>query len=105
MVVCCWASVPAAVATLRSVWSGTVKGVGGFLRPDPPPPVIVGGFGPKMAGLAGRVGDGINLPGGPGLARLVEVARTARAGPGAPPSCRSVLIEQHETPAMCHASR
>lgn len=80
------AAVEAAVATLRSVWSGTVKGVGGFLRPDPPPPVIVGGFGPKMAELAGRVGDGVNLPGGPGLARLVEVARAARAASGRDPS-------------------
>src|SRR4051794_20747148 len=42
------ASVEAAVATLRGVWSGTVQGVGGFLRPDPPPPVIIGAFGPKM---------------------------------------------------------
>ena len=80
------AAVEAAVATLRSVWSGTVGGVGGFLRPEPPPPVIVGGFGPKMAALAGRVADGINLPGGPGLARLVGVARAARASSGRDPS-------------------
>jgi alkanesulfonate monooxygenase SsuD/methylene tetrahydromethanopterin reductase-like flavin-dependent oxidoreductase (luciferase family) len=72
------AAVEGAVATLRSVWSGSVDGVGGFLRPDPPPPVVIGGFGPKMAALAGRVADGINLPGGPGLARLLEVARDAR---------------------------
>ena len=56
------AAVETAVATLRSVWSGTVNGVGGFLRPDPPPPIILGGFGPKMAELAGRVADGVNLP-------------------------------------------
>jgi alkanesulfonate monooxygenase SsuD/methylene tetrahydromethanopterin reductase-like flavin-dependent oxidoreductase (luciferase family) len=48
--------------------------------------VIVGGFGPKMAALAGRVADGINLPGGPGLARLVGVARAARASSGRDPS-------------------
>jgi alkanesulfonate monooxygenase SsuD/methylene tetrahydromethanopterin reductase-like flavin-dependent oxidoreductase (luciferase family) len=41
-----------AVHTLRSVWSGTVAGVAGFLRPQPPPPVIIGGFGPKIADLA-----------------------------------------------------
>jgi hypothetical protein len=35
-----------------------------------------------MAGLAGRVADGINLPGGPGLARLLEVAREARLAVG-----------------------
>jgi alkanesulfonate monooxygenase SsuD/methylene tetrahydromethanopterin reductase-like flavin-dependent oxidoreductase (luciferase family) len=65
------------VATLRAVWSGTVSGVSGFLRPEPPPPIVIGGFGPKMAELAGRVGDGINAPGGRGLARLVEIARRA----------------------------
>jgi alkanesulfonate monooxygenase SsuD/methylene tetrahydromethanopterin reductase-like flavin-dependent oxidoreductase (luciferase family) len=64
------------------VWSGTVGGVGGFLRPDPPPPIIVGGFGPKMAELAGRVADGLNLPGGPQLARLLEIAREARRAVG-----------------------
>jgi alkanesulfonate monooxygenase SsuD/methylene tetrahydromethanopterin reductase-like flavin-dependent oxidoreductase (luciferase family) len=68
----------ATVAELRSVWSGTVGGVAGFLRPNPPPPIIVGGFGPKMADLAGRVADGINLPGGPGLGDLLEVAKRAR---------------------------
>ena len=67
---------------LRSVWSGTVAGVGGFLRPDPTPPVIVGGFGPKMAALAGRVADGVNLPGGPSLPRLIEVAKRARTDAG-----------------------
>lgn len=70
-------AVEAAVTTLRTVWSGTVSGVSGFLRPEPPPPIVIGGFGPKMAALAGRVGDGINAPGGRGLARLVEVARRA----------------------------
>jgi alkanesulfonate monooxygenase SsuD/methylene tetrahydromethanopterin reductase-like flavin-dependent oxidoreductase (luciferase family) len=75
-------AVETAVATLRAVWSGTVDGVGGFLRPDPPPPIILGGFGPKMAALAGRVADGVNLPGGPGVSRLVEVARDARRQAG-----------------------
>ncbi len=79
------AAVEAAVATLRTVWSGTVRGVDGWLQPDPPPPVVLGAFGPKMAELAGRVADGINLPDGPGLPRLLEVGRTAwgsaRRGP------------------------
>ena len=55
-------AVEATIGTLRQVWSGATGGAAGFLRPDPPPPVIVGGFGPKMAELAGRVGDGINAP-------------------------------------------
>jgi alkanesulfonate monooxygenase SsuD/methylene tetrahydromethanopterin reductase-like flavin-dependent oxidoreductase (luciferase family) len=70
------------VSTLRAVWSGTVAGVGGFLRPDPPPPIVLGGFGPKIAELAGRVADGVNLPSGPRLAGLLEVARSARAAAG-----------------------
>jgi alkanesulfonate monooxygenase SsuD/methylene tetrahydromethanopterin reductase-like flavin-dependent oxidoreductase (luciferase family) len=73
------AALEVAVATIRSVWTGTIDGVGGFLRPDPTPPIIIGGFGPKMAELAGRVADGVNLPAGPGLGRLVEVARASRA--------------------------
>ena len=79
-------AVEAAVATLRQVWSGAIGGVAGFLRPDPPPPVIVGGFGPKMAELAGRVGDGVNLPAGPSLARLIDVAREAHARRGRDPA-------------------
>src|SRR3954465_7763853 len=31
-------AVETAVTTLRAVWSGTIAGVGGFLRPEPPPP-------------------------------------------------------------------
>ena len=75
-------AVEATVETLRTVWSGTVAGARGFLRPDPPPPILLGGFGPKMAALAGRVADGVNLPGGPGLANLLEVARSARSAAG-----------------------
>jgi alkanesulfonate monooxygenase SsuD/methylene tetrahydromethanopterin reductase-like flavin-dependent oxidoreductase (luciferase family) len=86
------AAVELAVATLRSVWSGTVGGVGGFLRPDPAPPIIVGGFGPKMAELAGRVADGVILPGGPGLDRLLDVARTAHGLAGRDPSSFVVTV-------------
>jgi alkanesulfonate monooxygenase SsuD/methylene tetrahydromethanopterin reductase-like flavin-dependent oxidoreductase (luciferase family) len=67
------------------VWSGRAGGAAGFLRPDPPPPVVVGGFGPKMAELAGRVGDGINAPGGPSLGRLLDIAREAHARRGGDP--------------------
>jgi alkanesulfonate monooxygenase SsuD/methylene tetrahydromethanopterin reductase-like flavin-dependent oxidoreductase (luciferase family) len=81
-------AVETTVARLRAVWSGTVRevgggDVGGFLRPDPAPPILVAGFGPKMARLAGRVADGINLPGGPQLAGLLEVARASRPDSGA----------------------
>jgi alkanesulfonate monooxygenase SsuD/methylene tetrahydromethanopterin reductase-like flavin-dependent oxidoreductase (luciferase family) len=86
------AAVEAAVATFREVWSGTVGGVSGFLRPEPAPPVIIGGFGPKMAGLAGRIADGVNLPGGLGLTRLLEVARADRAASGRDPSSFVVTV-------------
>ncbi len=79
------AHVERTITTLRDVWSGTTGGASGFLRPDPAPPVIVGGFGPRMAELAGRLGDGINAPGGPGLARLLDVARDAHARAGGDP--------------------
>ena len=74
------------IAQLRGVWSGTFGGASGFLRPEPPPPVIVGGFGPKMAELAGRAGDGMNVPAGARLGDLIEIARTAHARAGRDPA-------------------
>ena len=73
------------IAVLRQVWSGTVPPAEGFLRPEPAPPIVVAAFGPKMAELAGRVGDGICVPAGPKLAELVAVARRARAQSGRDP--------------------
>jgi alkanesulfonate monooxygenase SsuD/methylene tetrahydromethanopterin reductase-like flavin-dependent oxidoreductase (luciferase family) len=84
------------VATLRRVWSGAAGGTTGFLRPEPSPPVIVGGFGPKMAELAGRVGDGVNLPPGSALGRLIDIARTAHAEAGRDPD--RFLITTSGTP-------
>jgi alkanesulfonate monooxygenase SsuD/methylene tetrahydromethanopterin reductase-like flavin-dependent oxidoreductase (luciferase family) len=73
-----------AIATLRRLWSGD----SGFLRPEPAPPIIVGGFGPRMAAIAGRHADGFNTQAfHPGLAELVTRAREAHAatrGAGAP---------------------
>jgi alkanesulfonate monooxygenase SsuD/methylene tetrahydromethanopterin reductase-like flavin-dependent oxidoreductase (luciferase family) len=92
-------AVASTVATLRAVWSGSVHGVGGFLRPDPPPPVVIGGFGPKMAQLAGQVGDGINLPAGPGLERLLDIARAARSAAGADPASLLVTVSSTLDPA------
>jgi alkanesulfonate monooxygenase SsuD/methylene tetrahydromethanopterin reductase-like flavin-dependent oxidoreductase (luciferase family) len=86
------AAVEETVAMLRSVWSGTVAGVGGFLQPDPPPPIIVAGFGPKVADLAGRVADGVSLSAGPRLPRLIEVARAARAASGRDPTSFIVTV-------------
>jgi alkanesulfonate monooxygenase SsuD/methylene tetrahydromethanopterin reductase-like flavin-dependent oxidoreductase (luciferase family) len=90
-----------AVSTMRSVWSGSIAGVGGFLQPNPPPPITVGGFGPKVAELAGRTADGITLPVGPGLARLLAVARTARVSAGRDPSSFVVTVSSDiRSPAL-----
>ncbi|TML11539.1 MAG: LLM class flavin-dependent oxidoreductase [Actinobacteria bacterium] len=75
-----------AVARVREVWTGAAGGATGFLRPHPPPPIIIGGFGPKMAELAGRVGDGMNAPGGGHLGQLIEIARDAHARSGRDPA-------------------
>jgi alkanesulfonate monooxygenase SsuD/methylene tetrahydromethanopterin reductase-like flavin-dependent oxidoreductase (luciferase family) len=66
-----------AIGLIRRLWSGE----GGFLRPEPLPPIIVGGFGPRMAAIAGRYGDGFNTqalhP------QLGDLARKAREEHGA----------------------
>jgi alkanesulfonate monooxygenase SsuD/methylene tetrahydromethanopterin reductase-like flavin-dependent oxidoreductase (luciferase family) len=74
------------VVLMRQVWSGAVPPAGGFLRPQPPPPIVIAGLGPRMAELAGSVGDGICLPVGPRLAELVSIARRACARSGRDPS-------------------
>jgi alkanesulfonate monooxygenase SsuD/methylene tetrahydromethanopterin reductase-like flavin-dependent oxidoreductase (luciferase family) len=72
------AQVEACVEEMRRLWV-----TAGFLRPDPAPPVVIAAFGPKMAEIAGRVGDGINVPAThPRLRELVGTARDACAGAG-----------------------
>lgn len=76
-----------AIAVLRALWSGAgefegthyqVSGATGFLQPAHPPPIIVGGFGMRMAALAGAHGDGFNVPAQvPSLPELVAQARRA----------------------------
>lgn len=92
-----------AVQRLREVWSGSVGGAHGFLCPDPVPPVIIGGFGPKMAELAGRVGDGINVPAGSGLGELVGIAREAHARSGRDPA--SFIVTASARPSASEAVR
>ena len=68
-----------AIALIRRLWSGEK----GFLRPDPPPPIVVGGFGPRMAAIAGRHGDGFNTQAlHPQLGELVGIAREEHAASG-----------------------
>jgi alkanesulfonate monooxygenase SsuD/methylene tetrahydromethanopterin reductase-like flavin-dependent oxidoreductase (luciferase family) len=68
-----------AITLVRTLWSGE----GGFLRPAPPPPIIVGGFGPRMAAIAGRYGDGFNTQAlHPRLGDLARRARDEHAASG-----------------------
>jgi alkanesulfonate monooxygenase SsuD/methylene tetrahydromethanopterin reductase-like flavin-dependent oxidoreductase (luciferase family) len=76
------AQVEACVEEMRRLWNAP-----GFLRPDPAPPIVTSAFGPKMAELAGRVGDGINVPAlHPQLRELVAIARDACTGAGRDPN-------------------
>ena len=85
-------AVEEAIVQLRSVWTGTVAGTAGFLRPEPSPPIVIGGFGPKMAELAGRLGDGLNTPGGPGADALIRLAQEAHARSGRDPAAFVVTV-------------
>lgn len=64
---------------LKRVWS---EGEGaGFLAPDPHPPIVFGGYGPKLATMAGQMAAGFNtIATHPDLPGLLSVARTAAAG-------------------------
>jgi alkanesulfonate monooxygenase SsuD/methylene tetrahydromethanopterin reductase-like flavin-dependent oxidoreductase (luciferase family) len=79
-----------ACQVLRRLWSGDgsdfagqhyrLARPSGYLRPEPAPPIIVGGFGPRMAAIAGRHGDGFNTQARhPRLPGLLQTAREARA--------------------------
>jgi alkanesulfonate monooxygenase SsuD/methylene tetrahydromethanopterin reductase-like flavin-dependent oxidoreductase (luciferase family) len=78
-------SVEHTIARLRQVWSGAAPPAAGFLKPEPVPPIVVAGVGPKMAEVAGRVADGICLPASSPVAELVAVARRAYASSGRDP--------------------
>ena len=71
--------------TLRQVWSGGSTGRGGFLRPAPLPPILIAAFGPKMAELAGRIGDGVCVQANARLPELAAIARAAHSKAGSDP--------------------
>lgn len=86
-----------AIEVMRRLWSGDgasfagesyrLDRPSGFLRPDSAPPIIVGGFGPRMAAIAGRHADGFNTQAlHPQLADLVRLARDEHAANGRDPS-------------------
>jgi alkanesulfonate monooxygenase SsuD/methylene tetrahydromethanopterin reductase-like flavin-dependent oxidoreductase (luciferase family) len=92
-----------AIDVMRRLWSGDAAGFegahyrldrpSGYLRADPAPPIIVGGFGPRMAAIAGRHGDGFNTQAmHPRLADLARIAREARAASGRDPAGFSLSV-------------
>jgi alkanesulfonate monooxygenase SsuD/methylene tetrahydromethanopterin reductase-like flavin-dependent oxidoreductase (luciferase family) len=89
------AKVEDAVSRIREAWTGTVAGVSGFLRPDPPPPIVIAGLGPRMAEVAGRVGDGIATRAGPDLPALIGTARDACEASGRDPEEFRVMASSY----------
>jgi alkanesulfonate monooxygenase SsuD/methylene tetrahydromethanopterin reductase-like flavin-dependent oxidoreductase (luciferase family) len=82
-----------AIEVMRRLWSGDgasfaggsyrLERPAGFLRPEPAPPIVVGGFGPRMASIAGRHGDGFNTQARhPRLGDLVRLARDEHTASG-----------------------
>jgi alkanesulfonate monooxygenase SsuD/methylene tetrahydromethanopterin reductase-like flavin-dependent oxidoreductase (luciferase family) len=85
-----------AVTTIRHSWTGA--GVG-FLQPDPAPPIVIGGFGPKTAALAGRIADGLNTTAShPQLGLLVETALAAAEEAGRDPATFEISVFGRATP-------
>jgi alkanesulfonate monooxygenase SsuD/methylene tetrahydromethanopterin reductase-like flavin-dependent oxidoreductase (luciferase family) len=75
-----------AVKAIRALWAGTedlaaefhpLTAAGGFLHPDPVPPIVVGVTGPRMAAVAGRVADAVNVHSWEDPQSLARVARSA----------------------------
>lgn len=105
-----------AAAVLRQLWTGAARPLAGehyplgtadgFIVPEPAPPIIVGAFGPKMAALAGEVGDGINTPAsGRALPALLQAARDAHAAAGRDPSDYLVTLSANLTPSWLDPAR
>jgi alkanesulfonate monooxygenase SsuD/methylene tetrahydromethanopterin reductase-like flavin-dependent oxidoreductase (luciferase family) len=92
-----------AIEVMRRLWSGDrtsfagesyrLERPSGFLRPEPAPPIIVGGFGPRMAAIAGRHADGFNTQAfHPHLADLVRLARDEHKAAGREASAFVVTV-------------
>jgi alkanesulfonate monooxygenase SsuD/methylene tetrahydromethanopterin reductase-like flavin-dependent oxidoreductase (luciferase family) len=87
------------VHDVRRLWHSP-----GFLAPDPEPPFVIGVLGPKMAEVAGRVGDGFNTQAThPRLRELVEVARDAHARAGRDPERFLVTVHAAFDEEWLHA--
>ena len=103
-----------AVQVLRRLWSGDTSPFAGthyrldrpagYLRADPPPPIVIGGFGPRMAAIAGTHGDGFNTQARhPQLADLARIARDAHKAAGRDPARFSLSVFAGFAPAWLRA--
>jgi len=92
-----------AAQVLRRLWTGDESSFAGahyrldrptgFLRPDPPPPIVIGGFGPRMAAIAGRYADGFNTPAThPRLEEFIRIGREEHAKAGRDPARFTVTV-------------
>ena len=99
-----------AAQVLRRLWSGDASSFAGthyrldrpagYLRAAPPPPIVIGGFGPRMAAIAGTHGDGFNTQARhPQLADLARIARDAHAASGRDPARFSLSVFAGLAPA------
>src|SRR3989454_5885920 len=104
------ARVVEAIEVMRRLWSGDgasfagehyrLERPAGYLRADPPPPIVIGGFGPRMAAIAGTHGDGFNTQARhPQLADLARIARDAHAASGRDPARFSLSVFAGLAPA------
>lgn len=103
-----------AAQILRRLWSGDTSSFAGthyrldrpegYLRADPAPPVIIGGFGPRMAAIAGKHGDGFNTQARhPSLTELGRIAREAHKTAGRDPARFSLSVFAGLAPAWLRA--
>ena len=92
-----------AAQILRRLWSGDPASFTGshyrldkpegYLRADPAPPIVIGGFGPRMAAIAGKHGDGFNTQARhPRLAELAQIARGEHKAAGRDPARFSLSV-------------
>lgn len=97
------ARVVEAIQVMKRLWAGdsrSFQGVhyqldrpSGFLRADPPPPIVVGAFGMAMAKIAGQYADGLNTQAThPRLDEMVATARETHAASGRDPASFLVTV-------------
>ena len=103
-----------AAQVLRRLWSGDrasftgahyrLDKAEGYLRADPAPPIVIGGFGPRMAAIAGKHGDGFNTQARhPQLAQLADIARREHKAAGRDPARFSLSVFTGWAPAWLRA--